>query len=140
MHTHTSHTRDAALRQLHRINRWLVAVSVILTGVFAETAAHAFPGRTTKAASASRAKRSRVHTRGTSHASTTIPLQPPAQAPQATSESSSSREPAAPAQKAVAPAQEPTLAAQEQTPAAEPTPSHEAAPAEAPAPVVSGGS
>jgi hypothetical protein len=161
MHTHTSHTRDAALRQLHRINRWLIAVSVVLTGVFAEAAAQAFPGRTTKVASASRAKRSRAHTRGSSHASTAGPLQPPARAPQATRESSAPQESAEPAQEATttpesAPAQE-TATTQESTPAqqsptqestparepapaAEPTPTHETAPAEEPAPVVSGGS
>ena len=33
MRTHTAHTRDAALRQLRRANRWMIAGSVALTGV-----------------------------------------------------------------------------------------------------------
>ena len=49
MRNHTTHTRDAALHQLSRINRWLIAGSIVLTGVFAEVAAHAFPGKTAKA-------------------------------------------------------------------------------------------
>jgi hypothetical protein len=122
MRIHTSHTRDAALRQLHRINSWLIAGSIALTGVFAEAAVHAFPGRTTKAASAGDGNKSGVHTGGSSKTSTD-PLQPPAHAPQAASESAS----AAPAQ--------------ESTPAQESAPAHEAAPpAEESTPVVSGGS
>jgi hypothetical protein len=61
MPINTTHTRDAALRQLHQLNRWLIAGSVVLTGVFVEAAAHAFPGKSTTT-SASKAKRSRAHT------------------------------------------------------------------------------
>jgi hypothetical protein len=44
-HTRAVHTRDAALGKLTRINRVLIADSVTLTGVLADVAAHAFPGR-----------------------------------------------------------------------------------------------
>ncbi len=70
MPIHTTHTRDAALRQLHRINRWLIAGSVVLTGAFAEAAAHAFPGKTTKTASASKVKR-QAHASGSPSRTTT---------------------------------------------------------------------
>jgi outer membrane biosynthesis protein TonB len=156
MPLHTTHTRDAALRQLHRINRWLIAGSVVLAGVFAEAAANAFPGRTTKTTSASKVKRSDTHTIAPSK-TTTHSLQPPAHPPQATTESSSAPDPAAPSQETPAaspesaPASEPAPAqesapthesapAQESTPARETTPTHESAPAEESAPVVSGGS
>jgi len=159
---HTTHTRDAALRELGRLNRWLVSGSLVLTGVFAEAAAHAFPGKKTMPASASGANSSaRRHT--PAKTSTTHPLQPPAQAPQATAESHSSTtqsaHESAPAQEAApsqesAPAQEPSPAhesapaqeaapAQESAPAQEAAPPRESAPApepEASAPVVSGGS
>jgi hypothetical protein len=45
MRDHGSQTRDAALRRLGRANRWLIAGSVTLTGVLAEVAAQAFPGK-----------------------------------------------------------------------------------------------
>jgi hypothetical protein len=122
MPIHTIHTRDAALRELGRLNRWLVSGSLVLTGVFAEAAAHAFPGKKIKPASASGANSSaRRHTPANS--STTHPLQPPAQAPQATAESHSSTTKSAPAPEAAL--------SQEAAPAPEP---------EASAPVVSGGS
>ena len=82
MPIHTTDTREAALRQLHRINRWLVAGSVVLTGAFVEAAAHAFPGRATKNASTSKVKRTGARV-GSPSRTTTRPLQPPAQAPQA---------------------------------------------------------
>jgi type IV secretory pathway VirB10-like protein len=156
MRIHTTHTRDAALRQLHRINRWLIAGSVVLTGAFAEAAAHAFPGKTTKPASATKAKRSGAHASSPSR-TTTHSLQPPADPPQATIESSSAPESPTPSQEPPAashesaPASEPAPAqesapahesapAQESTPAREPAPAHAAPPAEESAPVVSGGS
>ena len=43
-------SRDAALRRLTRVNRWLIAASVTLTGVLTEVAAQAFPGKTIGAA------------------------------------------------------------------------------------------
>jgi hypothetical protein len=145
--THTTHTRDAALRQLKRINRWLIAGSVVLTGVLADVAANAFPGKTSKNASASSKKASKPHakhTGGTSKTTTGV-LHPPKQAPQASSEAESApTEPAqeAPPQESSAPAQEAPVEAapqQESAPAPEAAPSQEAAPEE-PGPVVSGGS
>jgi hypothetical protein len=158
MSIHTTHTRDAALRELGRLNRWLVSGSLVLTGVFADAAAHAFPGKKTKPASTTAPSSSaRMHTHAKT--STTHPLQPPAQAPQATAESHSSTTQSAPAQESAparesSPAQEPTPAhesvpSQEAAPAQESAPAQEAAPptetaptpeAEASAPVVSGGS
>jgi hypothetical protein len=122
MPIHTTHTRDAALRELGRLNRWLVAGSVVLTGAFAEAAANAFPGKTSKPASARRATGSAARTRTPTN-TTTHPLQPPAQAPQASAEAQSSTQ--------TAPAQE----SHESAPAQEPAPEPEAS-----APVVSGGS
>ena len=128
MPIHTTHTRDAALRELGRLNRWLVAGSVVLTGAFAEAAANAFPGKTSKPAAARGTKSSaiRVHTPAKT---ATHPLQPPAQAPQAATEAQSSTQ-AAPAQES-APAQETHESAQKSAPAQE---SHESAPAQEPAP------
>jgi hypothetical protein len=153
MPIHTTDTREAALRQLHRINRWLVAGSVVLTGAFVEAAAHAFPGRATKNASTSKVKRTGARVSSRSR-TTTRPLQPPAQAPQATTESSppsqsapSQESPAtsqesapepAPAQEA-APAHE-SAEAEAATPTRESAPAHESPPAEESTPVVSGGS
>lgn len=84
MRIHTTHTRDAALYQLRRANRWLIAGSVLLTGVFAEAAASAFPGKTTKAP----AKHGGPASAPSRGSSTTTPKQlaPPAQTPQASSE------------------------------------------------------
>ncbi|HEY4916725.1 MAG TPA: hypothetical protein VIH92_07430 [Solirubrobacteraceae bacterium] len=122
MRIHTTHTRDAALQQLHRMNRWLLAGSVLLTGAFTEVAANAFPGRTVKKSAATSSK-GRAHRGGTSRRSSTstgsaAPLKPPAQTPQVLETSSSPS--AAEAQEA-APNQE-AQATQE------PAPEHEAAP------------
>jgi hypothetical protein len=53
---HTTHTRDAALWHLRRMNRWLVIGSVALTGVLAEAAARAFPGKTTSSTRSAKAR------------------------------------------------------------------------------------
>jgi hypothetical protein len=120
---HTTHTRDAALRELGRLNRWLVGGSLVLTGVFAQAAAHAFPGKQAKPASAAGASSSlRTHT--PAKTSTVHPLQPPAQPPQAPAAQSNSSTQSAPAQES-APAHESVLPAQERA---------------ASAPIVSGGS
>jgi hypothetical protein len=158
-------TRDAALRRLSTANRCLVAGSVALTGVFAEVAAQAFPGNTVKASSATRTP---AHASHKSSSTTVKSLQPPAQAPQASTtpdpaspnetpsqesapshESSSPSQESAPAQEAQAPSEEAAIAkesapAQESQPAQEPAkeaaPAQETAPAQESAPVVSGGS
>lgn len=76
MPIHTTHTRDAALRQLRRANSWLIAGSVALTGAFTAAAASAFPGRkTTSATKAGEAERSSGKA-----------LSPPSSAPRAAGE------------------------------------------------------
>jgi hypothetical protein len=141
--THTGHTRDAALRRLRQANRWLIAGSAILTGLLTEAAASAFPGHT-------------IHKGATTtrrHVSRHKALQPPAQAPKAStsttttpSETTTSTETQAPSESS-APAQTPaestptTESAPEQSAPVEET--HEAAPPveeEHSEPVVSGGS
>ena len=44
MRRHATHARDSSLRRLSRVNRWLLAGSLTLTGVLTEVVAHAFPG------------------------------------------------------------------------------------------------
>ena len=41
-----SHARDAALARMRRINRWLIAGAIVVTGVLTDVTAQAFPGRT----------------------------------------------------------------------------------------------
>jgi hypothetical protein len=131
MPVHTTHSRDAALRSLRRVNRWMLAGSLVLTGVLSDVAAHAFPGKTVKATSAAEKQapraRSGSHRPTASHAIKSG-LKAPAQAPKATVEAPHE----APSQDAPA---------KESPPAREIAPAHEAPPeTEAPAPVVSGGS
>jgi len=148
--SHTTHTRDAALRDLHRINRWMIAGSVILTGVLSDVAANAFPGKTVKHSSATSGKATKKKKSGASAKTTTGVLRAPEQAPaKAESEPAQESAPSEPAQES-APAQEsePTQEAapeRESAPVEEAAPEREAAPTqeaapEAEAPVVSGGS
>lgn len=135
--TPASGNRDAALRKLRILNRWLIAGSVTLTGVLAEVAAHAFPGRTVRTADTTGGAR-HAGAGATSPRHATQPLQAPAHAPQ----TASSQAPTMPQPtQEAAPTQE-TTPAHEAAPAQEPT--HETAPApepaQEPAPVVSGGS
>jgi hypothetical protein len=145
---HTTHTRDAALRQLARANRWLIAGSVVLTGVLADIAANAFPGKSAAGASTTKAKGHAKHAPSAGSNTTTGVLRPPAQAPNSQAESSQQAAPAEPAPEP-APSQEQappreSAPAQESAPAPEATPEREAprepAPAEESGPVVSGGS
>src|SRR5271168_5403752 len=106
MRSHTIKARDAALRRLARVNRWLIAGSIALAGALTEVAAQAFPGRSTSAAAATGAKdpRATEHAHsakpaGASSSTSSSPLHPPAQAPQATTESSPAQE-SAPAEAA----------------------------------------
>jgi hypothetical protein len=85
MRNHTTHTRDAALLRLSRINRWLVAGSIVLTGVLADVAANAFPGKTKRSSASSSARRSETH-----KSSPTGVLASPEQAPEASTGSQSS--------------------------------------------------
>lgn len=154
MSTHTTHTRDAALRELRRLTRWLIAGSILLTGVLTDVAANAFPGKAARASAHSRAKASttRAEHRSASPGKTsTGPLKPPARAPEASPEAPSSSEATSSEE---SPAGEPAsggepAATPEHTPAGEPAasaqPASESAPTPEPAPepsepVVSGGS
>jgi hypothetical protein len=141
---HSTHTRDAAMRELRKINRWLIAGSVILTGLLSDVAANAFPGKSTKGTAEARRK-SAGHHRHRSHAAATGVLRAPEQAPQ------SSIEAPAQAEEPAAAAQAPAEAAAEAAPAEEaqgtPQAHTEAAPVQEPetapeeaGPVVSGGS
>jgi hypothetical protein len=84
--------RDAALRRLRRVNRWAIAGSVALTGLFAEVAADAFPGRTVKTDSTRQGDGAGTGHRssGSSSPDSSSTLQSPTQAPQATEEENTS--------------------------------------------------
>jgi hypothetical protein len=157
MRIHTTHTRDAALRELNRLTRWLIAGSIVLTGVLSDVAASAFSGKSTKHSSKTTSAGATHHKEHKPSGTSTGVLKPPAQAPTTPSEEPPSQEPAPQAQasapsKESAPAQEP--APQESTPPQESAPAQEAAPERAPAqeaaperapeqesgPVISGGS
>jgi len=124
MRAHTTHTRDAALRELRRINRWMIAGSIVLTGVLSDVAAHAFPGKTLKASTANKDHASGDSSSNSAKTTTGV-LKPPEQAPQASTESAPARE--------SAPSQESTPS-QESAPAQESAPSHESAPSQESAP------
>lgn len=157
MPKHSTILRDAALRRLGRLNRWLIAGSVALMAVLTEVAASAFPGKTLKTS----ASGTHGHSPTSVHKAQTQPVKPPVRAPTATPEDQTRAESpsgeSAPAQESAptqesAPAQESSPSresapAQESAPPpSEPAPTHESAPTPAPAPaeqappVVSGGS
>jgi hypothetical protein len=151
MPIHTTHARDAALHKLRRLNRWLIAGSIALTGVLADVAANAFPGKTIKA-STSKPKGAGRQSGGSSGKSSQS-LKPPQKAPEASSGSAPSQESSAPSPESAAPSQEAappqessaSRKTRESAPPKESAPapeaSREAAPApESSAPVVSGGS
>lgn len=73
---HTPRSRDAALRRLASSNRWLIAGSTVLTGIFTAVAANAFPGHTVKTGSTAGARSE------ASKARRTRALSKPAQAPE----------------------------------------------------------
>jgi hypothetical protein len=54
--------RDASLRRLHRINRWLIAGAIMLTGALSGAAAQAFPGGSQKGGSNAKARTSKSST------------------------------------------------------------------------------
>jgi hypothetical protein len=130
--------RDWALRRLSRLNRWLIAASVVLTAVLAEVAAQAFPGKTI-AAARSRQTSPGARAGGRSEGSPGA-LRAPSQAPQAAPETDGEQGAGS------APGQEPapspqSAPSQEAVPSQEPAPSQGTAPpAEPSGPVVSGGS
>jgi hypothetical protein len=132
MRQHSTHTRDAALRRLSRANRWLIAGSVALTGVFAEVAAQAFPGKTRAPASGSSGAAGR-HASGAGASSSGAGLSPPAHAPTAPSQTESAQGGGSPSE----PSPQSGQGSEQSTPpegAPEPAPAQEAAP-----PVVLGG-
>src|ERR1700735_1845948 len=100
--SHTTRTRDAALHRLSRVNRMMIAGSVLVTGVLTDVAAHAFPGKTVvKSGSATAVKAKSARGRAgestgassTGHDSSTAKaLRSPAEAPRATSESTTAKE------------------------------------------------
>src|SRR5262245_25027620 len=97
MRSHATHARDAALRKLSHINRWLIAGSVVVTGVLYEVAAQAFPGKTLHAGSSSGAKSTGGHRAsqgsGANPSCSAGSLQPPCQAPQAAPDGQSAEQP-----------------------------------------------
>jgi outer membrane biosynthesis protein TonB len=140
-----THARESSLRKLTRINHWLIAGSVALTGLFVEAAAHAFPGKSAaRTAAAAKHAHKHAHHHHASHSSTqTQSINPPAEAPQAATEPSAPGEPAAPQESAPseeAPHEAAPESAPVEEPAREPEPAPEPAPAEEAPPVVSGGS
>jgi hypothetical protein len=115
-----SRTRDAALKRMRRINRWLLTGAIVVTGALTDAVAQAFPGRTitrgvvaSTAHSSSNSAASPTPGRPTSHHHAHARLKPPHDSPQAKTTVAT-----------------PTTT---QTPAAQPAPV-------APAPVVSGAS
>lgn len=126
---HTTRTRDAALRRLRRLNRWLIAGSAVLTGAFTAVAANAFSGRNVKANDATGTR----HKASAPSTQSTTPLAPPARAPQASkTQTTPSQE--APAQESTAPTQETEPSQGSSAPAQESTPAEATAPAEETAP------
>ena len=143
MPINSTSARDAALQRLRRTNRWLIAGSVLVTGVLTDVAANAFAGKTIKASSTP--KRSGHSHGGSSSTTSTQPLRPPAQAPTTSTEAPPAQESqqAAPeSSQQSAPSQESQSApSQESAPAQEAAPSQEAQPSQETAPpAVSGGS
>jgi hypothetical protein len=136
---HDSRSRDAALRRLRRTNRWLIAGSAVLTGVFVDLAANAFSGHASSASAQGRAAKASHHT-------STQPLKPPAQAPKAAAPPTETHTAETPPAEERAPetsAPETSAPAHEAAPEPAPEPeTHEPAPApsEPSEPVISGGS
>jgi hypothetical protein len=87
MQRHTPRTRDIALRRLTSVNRWLVAGSAALAGVFTAVAANAFPGHTIKREASNESSRTRAHkaTNGGNSPSSPSQLKSPATSPEADS-------------------------------------------------------
>jgi hypothetical protein len=147
---HSSQTRDAALRRLTSANRWLIAASVALTGILAEVAAQAFPGKRLASASAATTKRHASAPATRERSPQSREFHPPEAAPEASAESQAEAagggNPGAgesPPKSSESPSQ-----SSESAPSSEPAPSSEAPaqpagespPAEESPPVVSGGS
>jgi hypothetical protein len=81
MPRHTTETRDSALDRMRNINRGIVVASLVLTAVFAEAAAKAFPGKKTVA----RTRTARPAT-PSKPSGTTVTPEAPSQTPEGTSQ------------------------------------------------------
>ncbi len=159
---HSSEGRDAALDRLRWVNRSVIAGSVALTAIFADTAANTFAGGTPHVKDA-RAVRGQAAKHKDNHSKSSVgPLAPPSEAPKQAaprteaeteaaqtqqaappaSESAPAQEAAPEVQRAEAPVEQHTEAPVEQHTEAPVEQSTERAPepAQEEAPVVSGGS
>ena len=124
--SHSSSSRDSALRRLSLSTRWLIAGSVALTGALSEAAAHAFPGKTV-AIRTPRTSHGKATVKHHAHHGSASSLQPPAQAPQGTTETHSEAAPERPAEAAPERSPEPKPeAAPERAPEAHSEPAPEA--------------
>lgn len=145
MQSHTNRTRDAALRRLALANRWLIAASAAVTGLFTALAAHAFPGRKLSAHAPRASHTGKVATSSSqsSPKSPTQSLKPPQQAPQTTTtQSEQAPQTSTETEHERVTTTQSTPPAEESAPAAqsEPTHSETSAPTPETPAVVSGGS
>lgn len=96
MNSPTVNARDAGLALVSRINRWMIAGAIALSGVISLVAQQAFHGHTVNASNASSPASNASNTASSaasapsSSSSGSSSLQQPAQAPAAASSSSSS--------------------------------------------------
>lgn len=84
--------REIALRRLLHAKRWILAVSLALTGALAGLAANAFPGKTIKAPASSATSESGTSESSSSTEGSSGSLTPPEQSPQAAEPGASSSE------------------------------------------------
>lgn len=96
--------RDAALRRLLLAKRWILAVSLAVTGALAGLAANAFPGKTiktsTSGASSEQSAAESSSSAGSSTEGSSSSLAPPEQTPQTAEQGSPSGEQGQPATEA----------------------------------------
>jgi hypothetical protein len=152
---HSREGRDAALERLRWVNRSVIAGSVALTAIFADTAANTFAGGTAHAKNASAASGRATKHKSSARKAGESPLAPPSEAPQQAAPRTETEQQATPTQEEAAPSQGEAAPAQQAAPEAQqteaPVEQHTEAPVEqhtesAPepaqeeAPVVSGGS
>jgi hypothetical protein len=142
--------RDAALRRLTRVNRWLIAGSVAVTAVLAEVAAQAFPGKTVPSSAKAKTTGTRTQDPAGSSSSPSTgsggSLNPPQAAPESAPSPATGQESSSTPSQETTPGQE-SAPSQQSSPAQEaggtqqPAPTQETTPAqESTGPVVSGGS
>jgi hypothetical protein len=79
--------RDAGLRRVSRLTRWLLAGALALTGAFSAIAAHSFPGKTgnhaTSSAGTDQSGQATYFGSGQSDDDASPALQPPSSTPSA---------------------------------------------------------